>query len=472
MKAFFSLLLASLFIPDLALASENAARIDLTSHWVGITALIFFVVAYLFVMAEEFIHLRKSKPVILAAGIIWALIAWYYQSQGIPHAVEAAFKDNLEEYAELLLFLIVAMTYIIAMEERQVFEALRTWLIRKGLSYRALFWTTGLLAFFISPIADNMTTALLMGAVVMAVGGSNQKFVLLSCVNLVVAANAGGTFSPFGDITTLMVWQKNIMASNGPVTFWTFFSLFIPALVNWLVPATIMSFAVPNEKPKGSSIQLPLRRGALVIIGLFFITIAMAVLAHSLLQLPPVIGMLSGLGLLQLYAYKLKISGEKSQRPKTAMNDFNNPVPYDIYSKVARAEWDTLFFFYGVIICVGGLGFLGYLTLVSQTIYGGWGPTNANIAIGLISALVDNIPVMFAVLSMMPDMSTGQWMLVTMTAGVGGSLLSIGSAAGVALMGQARGSYTFFGHLRWSPAVALGYVASIAVHMLINKHMF
>lgn len=311
-----------------------------------------------------------------------------------------------------------------------------------------------------------------MGAVVMAVGGSNQKFVLLACVNLVVAANAGGTFSPFGDITTLMVWQKNIMASNGPVTFWTFFSLFIPALVNWLVPATIMSFAVPNEKPKGSSIQLPLRRGALVIIGLFFITIAMAVLAHSLLQLPPVIGMLSGLGLLQLYAYKLKISGEKSQRPKTAMNDFNNPVPYDIYSKVARAEWDTLFFFYGVIICVGGLGFLGYLTLVSQTIYGGWGPTNANIAIGLISALVDNIPVMFAVLSMMPDMSTGQWMLVTMTAGVGGSLLSIGSAAGVALMGQARGSYTFFGHLRWSPAVALGYVASIAVHMLINKHMF
>jgi NhaD family Na+/H+ antiporter len=472
MKAFFSLLLASLFIPDLAMASEHGSRIDLTGHWVGITALVLFFVAYLFVMAEEFIHLRKSKPVILAAGIIWALIAWYYQSQGIPHEVEAAFKHNLEEYAELLLFLIVAMTYIIAMEERQVFEALRTWLIRKGLSYRALFWTTGLLAFFISPIADNMTTALLMGAVVMAVGGSNQKFVLLSCINLVVAANAGGAFSPFGDITTLMVWQKNIMATNGPVTFWTFFSLFIPALVNWLVPAAIMSFAVPDEKPKGNSMQLPLRRGALVIIGLFFITIAMAVLAHSLLQLPPVIGMLFGLGLLQLYAYKLKVSGEKSQRPKTATNDYNNPVPYDIYSKVARAEWDTLFFFYGVIICVGGLGFLGYLTLVSQTIYGGWGATNANIAIGLISAVVDNIPVMFAVLSMMPDMSTGQWMLVTLTAGVGGSLLSIGSAAGVALMGQARGSYTFFGHLKWTPAVALGYTASITVHMLINQHMF
>jgi len=472
MKNFLSLLTAGLLIPSLAGASEYSARVDLTGHWVGITALVLFFVAYLFVMAEEFIHLRKSKPVVLVAGIIWVLIAWYYQSQGIPHAVENAFKHNLEEYAELLLFLIVAMTYIIAMEERQVFEALRTWLIRKGLSYRALFWTTGLLAFFISPIADNMTTALLMGAVVMAVGGSNKKFVLLSCINLVVAANAGGTFSPFGDITTLMVWQKNIMASNGPVTFWTFFSLFLPALANWLVPAAIMSFAVPDEKPKGNSIQLPLRRGALVIIALFFITIAMAVLAHSLLQLPPVLGMLTGLGLLQLYAFRLKVSGEKSYLPKTADSDFSNPVPYDIYSKIARAEWDTLFFFYGVIICVGGLGFLGYLTMVSQTIYGGWGATNANIAIGIISAVVDNIPVMFAVLSMMPDMSTGQWMLVTMTAGVGGSLLSIGSAAGVALMGQARGSYTFFGHLKWTPVIALGYAASIAVHMLVNQHMF
>jgi len=472
MKKTFSLLSASLLIPSLASASEHSARVDLTSHWVGITALVVFAAAYLFVMAEEFIHLRKSKPVMLAAGIIWVLIAWYYQSQGIPHEVENAFKHNLEEYAELLLFLIVAMTYIIAMEERQVFEALRTWLIRKGLSYRALFWVTGLLAFFISPVADNMTTALLMGAVVMAVGGSNKKFVLLSCINLVVAANAGGTFSPFGDITTLMVWQKNIIAPNGPVTFWTFFSLFLPALANWLVPAAIMSLAVPDEKPKGNSIQLPLRRGALVIIALFFITIAMAVLAHSLLELPPVLGMLTGLGLLQLYAFRLKVGGEKSYLPQAAGADFSNPVPYDIYSKIARAEWDTLFFFYGVIICVGGLGFLGYLTVLSQAIYGGWGATNANIAIGIISAVIDNIPVMFAVLSMMPDMSTGQWMLVTLTAGVGGSLLSIGSAAGVALMGQARGSYTFFGHLKWTPVVALGYAASIAVHMLVNRHMF
>lgn len=471
MSKFFIFIL-SLLAPAISLASEGSKPLDLTGHWVGIAALVLFFVAYLVVMAEEFIHLRKSKPVVLTAGIIWALIAWYYQSHDIPHVVESAFRHNFLEYAELMLFLLVAMTYINAMDERQVFEALRTWLIRKGLSYRALFWVTGLLAFFISPIADNLTTALLMGAVVLAVGGSNKKFVLLSCINLVVAANAGGAFSPFGDITTLMVWQKNIHASNGIVDFWVFFSLFIPALVNWLVPAIIMHFAVPNEKPKGNSIQLPMRRGALPIVALFLVTISMAVMAHSLLGLPPVLGMLTGLGLLQFYSFILKTSGEKTYIAHNPSGDLSNPIPYDIYSKLARAEWDTLFFFYGVILCVGGLGFLGYLTLVSQTIYGGWGATNANVAIGIISAVVDNIPVMFAVLSMMPDMSIGQWMLVTLTAGVGGSLLSIGSAAGVALMGQAHGSYTFFGHLKWLPAIALGYAASIAAHIYFNSHLF
>lgn len=470
----FRLLLPALiaFIPVTAFAATNTEQLDLTGHWVGITSMLLFFVAYLAVMAEEFTHLRKSKPVMLAAGIIWGLIAWYYQSQNIPEVVEAALRHNLLDYAELMLFLIVAMTFINAMDERHLFEALRTWLIRKGLSYRALFWVTGLLAFFISPFADNLTTALLMAAVVMAVGGSNKQFVLLSCINLVVAANAGGAFSPFGDITTLMVWQKNIQATNGLVDFWTFFTLFIPALVNWLVPAAFMHFAVPDEKPEGNSVQLPMKRGALPIIVLFLITIAMAVSFHSFLQLPPVIGMLTGLSLLQFFSYYLKVTGEHTRFRDEKIEDIGSPVPFDIYRKVARSEWDTLFFFYGVVLCVGGLGFLGYLTMVSQVIYGDWGATNANIAIGLISAVVDNIPVMFAVLSMMPDMSIGQWMLVTLTAGVGGSLLSIGSAAGVALMGQARNSYTFFGHLKWTPAIALGYAASIATHLWLNKALF
>jgi len=465
-------LLALLLLPFQVFASEGGGRLDLTASWVGFTSVAVFFIAYLIVMAEEFTHLRKSKPVMLAAGIIWALIAWHYQSHEIPHLVETALRHNLEEYAELMLFLLVAMTYINAMEERNVFEALRSWLIRKGFGYRALFWVTGLLAFFISPIADNLTTALLMAAVVMSVGAGNKKFILLACINIVVAANAGGAFSPFGDITTLMVWQKSIEASNGAVDFWAFFALLLPSLVNWLVPAAVMHFAVPNEYPDGGGKMIAMRRGAYPIMLLFLVTISLAVSFHSVLGLPPVIGMLTGMSLLQFFAYYLKLRGEKTHSRGGDAENIGSPVPFDIFNKIARAEWDTLFFFYGVVMCVGGLGFIGYLGMISQVIYVGWGATYANIAVGVISAIVDNIPVMFAVLTMMPDMSIGQWLLVTLTAGVGGSLLSIGSAAGVALMGQARGVYTFFGHLKWTPVIALGYGASIGVHMLINQKLF
>ncbi len=461
---------------ELSIASETAKTLDLTGHPAGYIALGVFVLAYLFVMLEEMTHLRKSKPVLLAAGIIWAVIAWVYAQQGIPHVVEQAVRHSLLEYAELMLFLLVAMTYICAMEERQVFDALRSWLVQRGFSFRTLFWMTGGLAFFISPVADNLTTALLMCAVVMAVGGTNQRFVGLACINIVVAANAGGAFSPFGDITTLMVWQKGIL------DFWTFFALFIPSLVNFVVPAAVMHFFIPKEKPDASDDRVETKRGAKRIVLLFLATIATAVTFHSALHLPPVIGMLTGLAYLQFFGYFLKkttpasLAKQKHQAlaegDDEALQRLGSEVPFDVFSKVASAEWDTLLFFCGVVLCVGGLGYMGYLAMISEVMYMEWGATQANILVGVLSAIIDNIPVMFAVLSMNPDMSAGQWLLVTMTAGVGGSLLSIGSAAGVALMGQARGRYTFFGHLKWTPVIALGYVASIAVHMWINEAYF
>jgi NhaD family Na+/H+ antiporter len=369
-----------------------------------------------------------------------------------------------------MLFLLVAMTYINAMDERNVFDALRSWLVQKGFGFRTLFWLTGILAFFISPVADNLTTALLMCAVVLAVGGDNTRFVTLACINIVVGANAGGAFSPFGDITTLMVWQK------GMVEFWTFFALFLPSAVNFLVPAAIMHFAIPAGQPDGTSELVDMKPGAKTIMFLFLMTIATAVSFHNFLALPPVMGMLTGLGYLQLFGYLLKRAETRMLRYGAIERDhagkLGDIVPFDVFNKVARAEWDTLLFFYGVVMCVGGLGFLGYLAMASDVMYSQWGATTANIGVGILSAIVDNIPVMFAVLTMQPDMPIGQWLLVTLTAGVGGSLLSIGSAAGVALMGQARGKYTFFSHLRWTPVIALGYAASIATHMWVNAAYF
>lgn len=450
-------------MPALA-AESNDTRLDLTGSWVGFASIAIFSIAYIVVMLEEKLHLRKSKPVMLAAGLIWILIALVYNFHEIPNVVESGIRHNFLEYAELFFFLLVAMTYINAMLERGVFEELRNWLIAKGFSYHSLFWLTGILAFFISPIADNLTTALIMCAVVLAVGDGKPEFVAIACINIVVAANAGGAFSPFGDITTLMVWQK------GVIDFWEFFDLFIPSVVNFLVPAFIMQFALPAGKPPATEAEgKALKFGGITIVFLFLMTIVTAVSFHNFLHIPPVFGMMTGLAYLKFYGFYLRRKSQAwtygTENPPGSKDD---PYDFDVFDKIAQAEWDTLFFFYGVILAVGGLGFIGYLGMASSFMYGELGATNANVLVGLLSAIVDNIPVMFAVLTMNPEMPHNQWLLVTLTAGVGGSLLSIGSAAGVALMGQARGQYTFFSHLKWTPVIALGYGASIWVHFLIN----
>ncbi len=468
-KSLLTVLFSLAALPALASEGGGAVR-DLTGSGLAVLALALFVGAYALVILEEKLHLRKSKPVLLAAGIIWILVAITYKSLGEPDHAHHAILHNLVEYAELFLFLLAAMTYINAMEERNVFQALRSWLVSRGFSLRVIFWLTGLLAFFISPVADNLTTALLMGAVVMAVGGSNQRFVVMACINVVVGANAGGAFSPFGDITTLMVWQK------GMVEFSEFFALFLPSLVNWLVPATIMNFLISKEKPQALDEKVQMKFGARRVIILFLCTIVTAVSFHNFLHLPPAAGMMLGLGYLGFFSYYIKKREHAALMAEAPLHmDLSGEEDehgYDIFREIARAEWDTLLFFYGVILCVGGLGQFGYLAMASQAMYHDLGAFNANVLVGILSAIVDNIPVMFAVLSMEPHMSHGHWLLVTLTAGVGGSLLSIGSAAGVALMGTARGIYTFGRHLVFTPAIALGYAASIAVHMLINGKYF
>lgn len=427
-------------------------EINLTTSYVGILSLITFIIAYAVVMVEEFSHLRKSKPVILSAAIIWAIIAFHFSSnKDYAIEIEHALEHNILEFAELFLFLLVAMTYINSLEERKVFDVVRYQLTSRGFSFRQLFIFTGIITFFLSPIADNLTTALVMCSVLMACGKGNAKFISIGCINIVVAANAGGAYSPFGDITTLMVWQAGI------VEFFTFFKIFFPSVINYVIPAAIMYFFIPNEKPEVSTEKVYMKRGGRVIIFLGFFTIFSAVNFHNILHLPPMLGMMFGMGLLGLYSFYLQITHDPSVEDQK----------FDFFRKVARAEWDTLLFFFGVILSVGGLGFIGYLSLVSEFLYVDLGPTLANSIVGILSAIVDNIPVMFAVITMRPEMSTDQWLLVTLTTGVGGSLLSIGSAAGVALMGQARGYYTFFGHLKWTPVIFLGYVASIYLHVLM-----
>ncbi|MGZ8193611.1 MAG: sodium:proton antiporter NhaD [Methylobacter sp.] len=493
-----------LLFPTLSAAEEGVAAatvppLDLTRHWTGYLALILFTSAYFLAMVEEVTELRKSKPMVFAASLIWIFIAIVYVSGGMSEQAGIAFRASLEGYAELFLFIMVSMTYLNALEDRGVFERLRVWLLSKNFSYRQLFWITGFQAFFISSVCNNLTTALLMGSVIAAMGKGSPRFVTLSCINVVVAANAGGSFSPFGDITTLLIWQK------GMVPFADFFSLLIPAIVNFVLPAGIMHFQIPKERPGAVLEAQEMKRGGLIIIALFLLTIITATCFENLLNLPPAAGMMLGLTYLKFFSYYLQKTSinpiapealetqeQQAMSPISAQGriDYFAPMkymnrsqafaethmeldePFDVFHKVADLEWDTLLFFYGVMVGVGGLSFMGYLGVASHHLYGEIDPTTANILVGVASAFIDNGTIMLAVLTMAPDISQGQWLLVTLTAGVGGSLLAVGSAAGVGLMGQAKGIYTFASHLKWTPAIALGYFGSIAAHFLINSRYF
>ncbi len=456
-------------MPLLAVLAAEAPRLDLTREWVGYVGVATFLIAYVFIALESRTHLRKSKPVFIAAGVIWLLAGLAYARSGDTQTAGAVLRRDIGSFGELFLFVLAAMTFVNTMEERQIFGALRSWLIRKRLSLQVVFWVTGLLSFLLSSQIDNMTTALVMGTVVLTVGRGNFNFLVPACVNVVVAANAGGAWFAYGDISSLMVWQ------SGLLSFAAFLHLFVPALVNWLVPAVLMALWVPAGLPASEKEEdVWVREGGWVVVGLFAVSVVMAVASYQLMGLAPALGMMTGLGLLNLYGYYLRRFGREAraalqgEMPLEGIEVSEHRPRFDIFRILQRAEWDSLMFFYGVIIAVGGLAFMGYLGKLSQVTYAAWGPTWANAALGVLSAFVDNILVMYSVIAMHPAMDQAQWLLAVLTAGVGGSLLSIGSAAGVALMGQSRGVYTFASHLRWMWAVALGYAASIWVHLLIN----
>lgn len=471
-----------LSFPSFAIATEGAAKpLDLTQHWVGFAAIAIFFIAYAFAMFEESTMLRKSKPMVFAASVIWVLIAWVYVGQDMGEASREAFRSSLVGYAELFLFILVSMTYLNAMEQRGVFESLRTWLLSKGFSYRKLFWITGFQSFLLSSVCNNLTTALLMGAVVTSLAKDSPRFIAIACVNIVVATNAGGSFSPFGDITTLLVWQ------SGRVPFTDFFHLLIPSIINFVLPAAIMHWWVPQQRPLSMGKPVALKHGAKGILLLFLLTIVTTSCFENFLDLPPAAGMLFGLSYLKFYffyLYKVRVEGRRryDKEEAYALSEAESPENYhdmaetkqhfDVFHNVSRLEWDTLLFFYGVMVSVGGISFLGYLQVTSDLLYTDLDPTIANVLVGIISAFIDNGTIMYAVLTMARSISEGQWLLVTLTAGVGGSLLAIGSAAGVGLMGQAKGVYTFARHLQWTPVIALGYAGSILGHFLINADFF
>ena len=420
---------------------------DLTGTWVGVATLIIFVVGYYIIANEEKYDLDKSVPALFIGIVTFILIAIYYSLNDLNiRLVHDEAEVVILEIAEIFFFLFVAMTYIESFIDMGVFEKLKFNLVTKGYSYRKLFWLTGILAFFLSPIADNLTTALTLATVLITIEKKNKAFLIPAAINIVVAANAGGAWSPFGDITTLMVWTA------GKGDFVDFLFLFPASIIGYIVTAFLLSLTVPKTYPEiDANEETPkMKEGANVVIALGVITVVCAVFSHQVLDFPAMWGMMLGLVLLKAYSHKLKKRYGKDH--------------LDVFKSMAKIENNTLMFFFGILAAVGALYFVGWLTLASIVYHPEYfGATYSNIAVGFLSAIVDNVPVMSAVLKANPDMDLANWMLVTLTAGIGGSLISFGSAAGVGVMGKLRGIYTFQSHMRYAWMILVGYGISIGI---------
>ena len=439
----------------LAFGSGNAAgeALNLTTTWVGIACLIIFVVGYFFIATEENFHMDKAKPAIFIGTFMFLLIGFYMLANGLDvHLLQNEVNHLILEISQIVFFLMVAMTYIEALIERDVFNALKYNLVSKGYTYKKLFWLTGVLAFFISPVADNLTTALILSTVLLTIDKNNVNFLVAGAINIVVAANAGGAWSPFGDITTLMAWAA------GKAPFIDFFALFPASIIGWLVTAFLLARVVPEGSPHfdpATEPKVSIKKGGKVVIGLGAFTIFSAVMMHQLFHLPAMWGMMFGFSLLSLYTYIYK---------KTNKNE----EPMHVFHYMSKIENNTLFFFFGILAAVGALHFVGFLNY-AVSLYDKFGATAVNIGVGFLSAIVDNVPVMSAVLKANPMMGAdagenlSQWLLVTLTAGIGGSMISFGSAAGVGVMGKLKGIYTFGAHMRLAWTVVVGYVVSVAI---------
>lgn len=420
---------------------------DLSVHPFGWLLLLLFAAGYYFIAKEERYHLDKSKPALFIGTLMFMLIGGFYAYHGLSLQ---SYKNEIEhlvfEIAQIFFFLFVAMTFIETLIERGVFNALKSKLIAKGYSYKELFWITGFLAFFLSPIADNLTTALILSTVLVTIGRHNRPFLVAGAINVVAASNAGGAWSPFGDITTLMAWT----AKKGE--FSDFLYLFPASFLGWMVTAFLLSRYVPAMHPAHESDpekgeQIEILKGGKVIILIGLLTIVTAIVSKQLLELPPMWGMLFGLSVLQLYTYFLR------NKHKQDVN---------IYRSISKIENNTLLFFFGILAAVDALYYAGFLSYVTE-MFEGFHPTAVNISVGIVSAVIDNVPVMSAVLKANPQLDEAQWMLLTLVVGIGGSLISFGSAAGVGVMGKMRGVYTFASHMKLAWTVLAGYIVSVLV---------
>ncbi|AWL13235.1 Na(+)/H(+) antiporter NhaD [Saliniradius amylolyticus] len=387
------------------------------------------IVALLGVMLEEVTHISKAKITLFFGTLSWILLFIYHAPD--TATVEQSLHENIAEIANLWLFLVAAMTFVAYLNKKRLIEGMMNVLLPSHLSERQLMFMTGGFSFIFSSLADNITATLVSVAMLIPLNLPVNKL-LRYAVMVVFAVNSGGVALITGDVTTLMIFLAGKTAI--PDLLW----LSLPSLISVIALAALLSIGL-NGKVTFNRNKIKVRRVDVQIAAIFLFTILMTMLGNILYHLPPVLTFLCGLSVMFLVAH---FNGE---------NDDQNPI----LDYIRYIEFDTLLFFLGILLLVGMLkeiSALDSLLYLYQVL-----PVNAaNFLFGILSSLVDNVPLTAALLKANITMSQADWLMLTYAVGVGGSLLVIGSAAGIVTMSKIR-ALTFARYAKFSLALLMCY---------------
>ena len=421
-----------------------------------ITAIVVvFVIAYAAIALEHPLKVNKSASALIGAGLLWTI---YALSTGDHHLVGEQLNESLAATAQIIFFLLGAMTIVEVVDAHNGFEAITTRIKTTRLSN--LMWLVGFVTFFLSSILDNLTTTIVMISLMKKLLDNHEDRLFFAGI-IVIAANAGGSWSPIGDVTTTMLWI------GGQITTLAIMKgVFLAALVNLLVPLTITSYLLrgkivvsPNKADDDGSLHpktTPFEQNLMFILG---IGILVAVpIFKTVTHLPPFMGILFGLGILWFVGELLH--GKKEEEHKEQLT---------LVRALHQIDLSSIVFFVGILLAVATLEHTHILTNLAGWLNKAVGREDVIVTlIGMVSAIVDNVPLVAASMGMYslaqypPD--SFLWEFMAYCAGTGGSILIIGSAAGVAAMGLEK--IHFFWYVKRISGLALvGYFSGIAVYM-------
>ncbi|RJR13350.1 sodium:proton antiporter [Candidatus Parcubacteria bacterium] len=409
-------------------------------------ASVIFLFGYFFITIESRIGISKSAFALATGGILWTLVALIDS-----HIVTHEFPHVAYDIFNIVVFLLAAMSLVEILVHYRLFDVVRDKILARSLSNKAQFVVIGTVAFFLSAIIDNLTTTIVMIQIARKFFSGNN--LLVATVGIVIMANAGGAFSPIGDITTIMLWLAGKFEATQIVLFGFLPSLTLMGIATALMLPQIRNHSIEDSPAKSE--KTVLSRSEKIVITVVLGSFLLPLLAKTI-HLPPVLGLLLGLGISWVLIDGLKMVSKRQTHLSASIEHL-----------LQKTDIGSIKFFIGILLAVSALNALGVLATVSGILYGETPSTTSviigNIVMGIASALVDNIPLTAIAIDMLDLSSPVLWVLLALAVGTGGSLLAIGSAAGVVAVGMVK-ELTFEKYFKIAAVPAL---ASFAACMLV-----